>query len=76
MIPGTIRGTRQMLRGEQWWPIWSPGTVTFGNAIVPTGTVFPAILELRNPARAFIAENCREPDLDEAVGDSIESSSS
>lgn len=46
------------------------------NAIVPTGTVFLAILELRNPARAFIAENCREPDLDEAVGDSIESSSS
>ena len=56
--------------------IWSPGTVTFGNVIAPSGTVFPAILELRNPARPFIAENCREPDLDEAVGDSIESSSS
>ena len=35
VMPAILRGTRSMLRGEQWFPRWSPISVTIGNPITP-----------------------------------------
>ena len=67
VIPGTIRGTRQMLRGERWFPIWSPVSVIIGEPVRPTGKDFASILKLRDECRAVILRNSQEPDLDELV---------
>lgn len=63
VIPATIRGTRRMLRGDQWWPRWSPLTMTIGVPIAPDGDDFSAALRLRDRTRAAILANSDEPDL-------------
>lgn len=64
IVPGVINGTRTMLRGDQWWPLWAHVSVAFGDPIYPSGNDFASALELRNKARDFIAQNCAEPDLE------------
>jgi 1-acyl-sn-glycerol-3-phosphate acyltransferase len=63
VVPGSIRGTRSMLRGEQWFPQWSAISVHFADPIAPTGTDFAAIVQLRDRARAAVLPHCGEPDL-------------
>lgn len=63
VVPGSIRGTRSMLRGEQWFPRWSAISVNFDQPIAPTGTDFAAIVQLRDSARAAVLPHCGEPDL-------------
>ncbi|TIU97404.1 MAG: 1-acyl-sn-glycerol-3-phosphate acyltransferase, partial [Mesorhizobium sp.] len=67
VLPGIIRGTRSMLRGDQWFPRWTPVTIEIGAPIVPSGTDFESALRLRDAARQAILARCGEPDLGEMV---------
>ena len=69
IVPGALCGTRDMLRADTWWPRWTPIRVDIGEALAPAGSDFNAIVALRNRARAFVAERCGEPDLDEPAFD-------
>jgi 1-acyl-sn-glycerol-3-phosphate acyltransferase len=63
VLPGIIRGTRTMLRGEQWFPRWSPIEVEIAEAIKPSGTDFSAAVQLRDQVRAAMLARSKEPDL-------------
>lgn len=65
ILPGVIQGTRSMLRGDQWFPRWSALSVDIGRPICPGGADFASVLKLRDEARRFMLEKCREPDLDQ-----------
>ena len=67
VVPGAIRGTRTMLRGDQWFPRWSPVRVTIENPILPSGKDFASVLRLRDYARKAVLSGCGEPDLAELV---------
>jgi 1-acyl-sn-glycerol-3-phosphate acyltransferase len=67
VIPAVLRGTRVMLRGEQWFPRWTPVDVTFAPRIVPEGTDLAAVVRLRDAVRAAILGGCGEPDLVELI---------
>lgn len=63
VIPAIIRGTRSMLRADQWFPQWTPLSVHIGEPVLPSGTSFAAIVELRDKVRNVILQHCGEPDL-------------
>ena len=56
-----------MLRGDQWFPRWTPLSVTIENAIAPAGADFAAAVRLRDAVRAVILAGCGEPDLVELI---------
>jgi 1-acyl-sn-glycerol-3-phosphate acyltransferase len=63
VVPGVLRGTRTMLRGEQWFPRRTPISVEIAEPIQPSGTDFSAMLGLRDAARAAMLARVGEPDL-------------
>jgi 1-acyl-sn-glycerol-3-phosphate acyltransferase len=63
VVPVAIRGTRDVLRGEQWFPRRGAIAVDVGAPIAAFGTGFEAELMLRDTARAWILEHVPEPDL-------------
>jgi 1-acyl-sn-glycerol-3-phosphate acyltransferase len=63
VVPGTLLGTRSMLRGGQWFPRWAPITVNFSEPIHPRAGDFASAVELRDRVRQEILTNCGEPDL-------------
>jgi 1-acyl-sn-glycerol-3-phosphate acyltransferase len=63
VVPGILRGTRSMLRSDQWFPRWSPISVTNEGPIEPKGTELGDVVELRDTARRVILAGCGEPDL-------------
>jgi 1-acyl-sn-glycerol-3-phosphate acyltransferase len=63
VVPGVLRGTRTMLRGEQWFPRRTPISVEIAEPITPSGTDFAAMLGLRDAARAAMLARVGEPDL-------------
>ncbi len=67
VVPVTIRGTRSVLRGGQWFPRRSAVRIVIGRAIAAEGTDFSATVRLRDTARAAILANCEEPDLAEGM---------
>jgi 1-acyl-sn-glycerol-3-phosphate acyltransferase len=67
VFPGVIRGTRSMLRSDQWFPRWSPLSVEVAEPIKPAGSDFASVLKLRQEVRASILASCGEPDLGELV---------
>jgi 1-acyl-sn-glycerol-3-phosphate acyltransferase len=67
VVPGIIGGTRSMLRGSQWFPRWTPLSVTIENAIMASGKDFASVLRLRDEARNTVLAGCGEPDLGELV---------
>jgi len=67
ILPGILRGTRSMLRGEQWFPRWSPISVRIDQAITPSGNDFTGVLRLRDSVRQVILTHCGEPDLGELM---------
>ena len=67
VLPGVIRGTRSILRSNQWFPRYAPVSVEIGEAIMPIGTDFNSVLHLRNTVRAYMLPRCGEPDLGELV---------
>jgi hypothetical protein len=56
-----------MLRGEQWFPRWTPLRIQIEEAIRPGGTDFASLLQLRDAVRKVVLAGCGEPDLGELV---------
>jgi 1-acyl-sn-glycerol-3-phosphate acyltransferase len=63
VVPVAIRGTRNVLRGEQWFPRRSAIAVDIGAPILPWGSGFDTEIALRETARSWILEHVAEPDL-------------
>jgi 1-acyl-sn-glycerol-3-phosphate acyltransferase len=63
VVPGTILGTRTVLRSDQWFPRWAPISVYLDAAVPPLGTDFASMLQLRDQVRQAILARCGEPDL-------------
>ncbi|MGO8915085.1 MAG: AMP-binding protein [Stellaceae bacterium] len=66
ILPVTLRGTRSILRGDQWFPRHGAVSVRIGEPISPEGADFTAALQLRDRARAAVLAHCGEPDVAEA----------
>ena len=67
VLPGTICGTRSLLRSDQWFPRRTAVTVEIGEPVMPSGTDFGSVLRLRDEVRRSILSRCGEPDLGELV---------
>jgi 1-acyl-sn-glycerol-3-phosphate acyltransferase len=67
ILPGALRGTRSMLRSDQWFPRRSAISFVIGEPIMPTGTDLMSVVQLRDAVRAAILAHCGEPDLAELV---------
>jgi 1-acyl-sn-glycerol-3-phosphate acyltransferase len=67
VFPGAIRGTRTILRGDQWFPRRSRVAVDIADPILPGGTDFASVLKLRDQAREAVLARCGEPDLGELI---------
>ncbi|MGO9943062.1 MAG: 1-acyl-sn-glycerol-3-phosphate acyltransferase [Rhodoblastus sp.] len=63
IFPGILRGTRSMLRSDQWFPRWTPLSVQIESAIKPSGTDFASLAQLRDAVRDVVLAHCGEPDL-------------
>lgn len=63
VVPVTIRGTRMILRSDQWFPRRGRITVDIGEALSSDGDDFAAAVRLRDRCRAIILERSGEPDL-------------
>jgi 1-acyl-sn-glycerol-3-phosphate acyltransferase len=67
ILPSVIRGTRSMLRGGQWFPRQAAIRVEIGEPIMPSGTDFRSVLQLRDAVRNIMLSHCGEPDLGELI---------
>ena len=63
VVPVAIRGTRDVLRGEQWFPRRGAIAVEIGAPMTVSGTDFEAEVALRDAARSWIFKHSGEPDL-------------
>jgi 1-acyl-sn-glycerol-3-phosphate acyltransferase len=66
--PVVIRGTRSILRGEQWFPRRGRVEVEVLEALSPDGDDFAAAVRLRERTRSRMLAACGEPDL---AGDDV-----
>ncbi len=64
VVPVTIRGTRSILRAQNWFPRRGSVTVTLGIPIMPEGSDWAAAIKMRDSARAEILRHCGEADLE------------
>lgn len=73
IIPITIRGTREILPADRWMPAPGPITVAVAAPIRPAGEGWPAMIRLRDRARAEVVRRSGEPPVDRhatpALGD-------
>jgi 1-acyl-sn-glycerol-3-phosphate acyltransferase len=67
VLPGAIRGTRTMLRSNQWFPRWTPLSIRIEAPIVPGGSDFTALVQLRDAVRHVVLAHCGEPDIGDLV---------
>ena len=67
VIPVTIRGTREILPADEWLPRPGPITVAVGTPLRPEGKGWPAMVRLRDQARAAIARRAGEPTVERAA---------
>jgi len=63
VVPVAFRGSRSVLRAEEWIFRRGPVRATFGAPIRPEGSDWGAAVRLREAARAEILRHCGEPDL-------------
>ena len=63
VVPVTIRGTRNILRGDSWFPRRGRVDITISEVCQPTGSDWPAAIELRDRVRRRILSHLGEPDL-------------
>ena len=63
VVPVTIRGTRMILRCDQWFPRRGRISVHIGEPLFSDGNDFAAAVRLRDRCRAVILERSGEPDL-------------
>lgn len=62
ILPVTLRGTRSILRSDQWFPRRGTVSVRVGSPLSADGSDFPATVRLRDSVRAEILAACGEPD--------------
>jgi 1-acyl-sn-glycerol-3-phosphate acyltransferase len=74
VTPVAIRGARNILRGNNWFPRRGCIDVTVRPPVAPSGAGWQVALDLRDAARREIAGYCGEPDLVEDTGSESESS--
>jgi 1-acyl-sn-glycerol-3-phosphate acyltransferase len=63
VVPVTMRGTRSILRGDQWFPRRGRISVRIGHALLPDGSDFAAAVRLRDKTRALMLKTSGLPDL-------------
>lgn len=63
VVPVALRGVRELLRPDQWFPRRRPLEVRIGPALAPAGGGWEGALDLKDRARAWILAECGEPDL-------------
>jgi 1-acyl-sn-glycerol-3-phosphate acyltransferase len=65
ILPVALRGTRSLLRDQQWLPRRVAISANVGSAIRPSGLSdeFAASVQLRDDTRGVIREHCGEPEL-------------
>ena len=63
VVPVGIRGTRTVLRADQWLPRRAPLRVLIGEPIVPSGNDLAAAAALRASVREQVLALCGEPEL-------------
>jgi 1-acyl-sn-glycerol-3-phosphate acyltransferase len=64
VVPVAIRGTRSILRSDQWFIRRGVVHIRIGTPIRPANTDWTAAVALRNAARAQLLRTCGEPDLE------------
>jgi 1-acyl-sn-glycerol-3-phosphate acyltransferase len=62
VTPVTIRGSRTLLRDENWLPRRSRVRIEISPPLYPDGSDFAAAIRLRDAARAEVLKHCDEPD--------------
>ncbi len=63
VTPVAIRGARNIIRGNNWFPRRGQIEVTVRPPVTPSGNGWQVALTLRDAARAEVARHCGEPDL-------------
>lgn len=63
VLPITIRGTRNKLRGGSWFPRRGAVTIIISKPVIPEGRAWSDAVRLRDQVRAKILRHCGEPDL-------------
>jgi 1-acyl-sn-glycerol-3-phosphate acyltransferase len=63
VVPITIRGTRNILRGGSWFPRRGRVDITISETCRPTGDEWQAAIDLRGRVRTEILRHLGEPDL-------------
>lgn len=61
IVPAAIRGTREFLPRNYWWPGRSSITIQLLPAITPDGSDREAAIRLRDKAYAAVLAHCEEP---------------
>jgi 1-acyl-sn-glycerol-3-phosphate acyltransferase len=64
VVPVAIRGTRSILRSDQWFIRRGIVHVRIGTPILPSGMDWTAAVTLRDAVRAQLLRHCGEPDLE------------
>ncbi len=67
IVPGALRGTRSMLRSDQWLPRKAAISVEFNEPVLPFGKDFASVLRLRDLVLAAIVACCGDGDLNELI---------
>jgi acyl carrier protein len=67
VLPGIIKGTRSVLRSDQWFPRHGAINIEIGDPVPPPGNDFQSIVRLRDKVRQWMLARCGEPDLEELV---------
>ncbi len=63
VIPVTIRGSRNKLRGGSWFPRKGAITIIIDKPLMPKNSDWNAAVKLRDDVRSVILHHCGEPDL-------------
>jgi fatty-acyl-CoA synthase len=64
VVPVALRGTRQVLRANEWLPRPGPIRVVIAEPASPSGADLPSLVRLRDTVAEAIAARCGEPRLD------------
>ena len=67
VTPVAIRGARDIIRGNNWFPRRGCIDVTIRPPVMPSGKGWQVALDLRDAARIEVAKYCGEPDLVEGT---------
>jgi 1-acyl-sn-glycerol-3-phosphate acyltransferase len=62
LLPVAVLGTRELMRGNSFFPRPGRAAVVIGEPLQPTGNDWEAAVGLRDQTRAFVATYCGEPD--------------